>query len=433
MEQSKTIEQILASRAERDESFRERMVADPKRTIEQEFHVTLPDEHEVQVHEQTYTKTHIVLPPRSKFSEADRQEAKSGAKSIEFLRKTLYDPAPLLHSDVQEHTKNSTDGLPPETIAKIARQCIRRGLEFVESTLDDNGAWHCIRYNVGDSTIPRHYERPPFISAFCALALKCSNEPRAKALYKATQAHLVRTIEYPGLWRYYRHLPNDLDSTAVCSLVIADHPWIYLGRNISKILTNRNETGHFMTWVLDDDEPNVVSQFRIEADPVVNANIIAYLGDIPETTDAQRWLGDLVKEGSIADTSKWYPDPVAIYYAIARAIVRVQPAMDQLRPLLNDGILDLCDDEGNFKNVLQTAQAATALYNIGSLEGIDMNRQAERIISSQRIDGSWPEILAFGDQSQKWGLFGQIGHASESVTSAFCIEALERITEVMET
>ena len=58
-------------------------------------------------------------------------------------------------------------------------------------------------------------------------------------------------------------------------------------------------------------------------------------------------------------------------------------------------------------------------------------REAQRLIDSQREDGSWPELLAFGDQTLKWGTFGQIGHGSEAVTSAFCIEALERLVETL--
>ena len=38
---------------------------------------------------------------------------------------------------------------------------------------------------------------------------------------------------------------------------------------------------------------------------------------------------------------------------------------------------------------------------------------------------------AFGDQLLKWGAVGQIGHGSESVTSAFCVEALERLVEIL--
>ncbi|MDE2782476.1 MAG: hypothetical protein OXK77_05940, partial [Gemmatimonadota bacterium] len=176
---------------------------------------------------------------------------------------------------------------------------------------------------------------------------------------------------------------------------------------------------------------DVVSPFRIEADPVVNANVIAWLGDRPETRDARRWLEVLVTDGSLEGSSKWYPDTVAIYHAIARAMVRAKPALDPLRPILADRILGLRDRKGGFGNVLQTAQAVSALYDVGSLGRIDAMREVEGLMNWQRGDGSWPELLAFGDQSLKWGVVGQIGHGSEAVTSAFCIEALERLLEVL--
>ena len=186
-----------------------------------------------------------------------------------------------------------------------------------------------------------------------------------------------------------------------------------------------------MTWVLAEDEPNVVSSFRIEADPVVNANIIAFLGNHPETKAAQRWLEDLISDRGLEGSSKWYPDTIAIYYAITRAMIRTQASLDRLRPILADCILGLSDGNGGFGNILKTALAVSALHNIGSLDRIDAKRQVERFISSQREDGSWPELLAFGDQELKWGLVGQIGHGSEAVTSAFCIEALERLVKTL--
>ncbi|MCY3822702.1 MAG: nitrile hydratase subunit alpha [Nitrospinae bacterium] len=417
---------FLISRAGDDHDFRERLLAKPKETIEEEFGVTMAEDHEIHVHEETYTATHLVLPPRSKFTEAEREEAKTGAASIEFLRKTMHDPAPPLRPPAprgRRVPKNATT----EALVKAGRESIRRGLDFLESTVDENGAWRCIRFNVADPEVPRHFEKPPFVSAFCVLALECCEDARARAICAATRAYLVDTIEYPGLWRYYRHLPQDLDSTALCSLVIGTHPWILLGRNVPRILSNRDEDGCFMTWVLEDDEPDVVSRFRIEADPVVNANVIAYLGDCPETRDARRWLEALITEGNLKGSSKWYPDEVAICYAIARATVRARPALDQLRPILANRILGLRDDNGGFGNILQTAQGASALYHLGCLDGIDAKREVERFTGSQREDGSWPELLAFGDQTLKWGTVGQIGHGSEAVTTAFCIEALERL------
>ncbi|MXX86749.1 MAG: hypothetical protein F4Y71_09860 [Acidobacteria bacterium] len=421
----------LLSRAASDGGFRERLRTNPRETIERELGVRLAEEHEIHVHEQTHAATHVVLPPRGKRSAAERKAAQTGAASLEFLRRTMHDPAPPIRPPPPKNARAEPIGTTSAALAQAARASIRRGLGFLESTLDENGAWHCIRFNVANPDVPRHFERPPFVSALCALALESSGEARARAICAATREYVARTIEYPGLWRYYRHLPQDLDSTSLASMVIGTHPWIVLGRNVPPILANRDEEGRFLTWVLAADEPDVVSTFRIEADPVVNANVIAYLGDHPETRAAQRWLEALIAEGAVEGSSKWYPDKVATYYAAARALVRARPALDRLRPVLADRILELGDGEGEFGNVLQTAQAVSALYNAGGLERIDAKRQVESLVSSQHEDGSWPELLAFGDQTLKWGAVGQIGHGSEAVTSAFCIEALERLVEVL--
>ena len=276
----------LLSKAAKDPEFRARLIASPKEAIEQEFGMALAEAHAIHVHEESDTATHLVLPPRSRFSEEEREAARTGAASLDFLRKTMYDPAPPLRPPATKAGAVTVGSRGAQTLAKAGRESIRRGLEFLESTIDENGAWHCIRFNVADPDIPRHFERPPFVSAFCALALQSSHEPRARAICTATRAYLVDTMEYPGFWRYYRHLPQDLDSTTLCSLVIGTHPWILLGRNVPRMLANRDENDCFMTWVLAEDEPNVVSTFRIEADPVVNANVIAFLGDRPETRDA---------------------------------------------------------------------------------------------------------------------------------------------------
>ncbi len=425
-------EEFLLKKAGEDTEFRARLLARPKETIESEFGVTLDKNHTICVHEESDTATHLVLPPRSKLGEEEREATRTGAASLAFLRKTLHDPAPPLRPPAPRRARAPTSAATPAALARAGRDSIRRALEFLETTIDENGAWHCIRFNMADPDIPRHFERPAFVSALCVLALECCGDARAKAMCTAAKAYLADTIEYPGLWRYYRHLPQDLDSTTLCSLVIGTHPWIFLGRNVPTILANRDENGLFRTWVLAEGEPDVVAPFRIEADPVVNANVIAYLGDRPETRDAQRWLEGLIAEGSLEGSSKWYPDAVAICYAIARAMIRAAPALEHSRPVLAERILNLRDEDGGFGNILKTAQAVSSLYNVGRLESLDAKRTVEEFTSTQREDGSWPELLAFGDQYLKWGAVGQIGHGSEAVTSAFCIEALERLVELLE-
>lgn len=423
--------EFLVSKAGSDGGFRKRLLAKPRETIEREFGVKLAAGHEVRVHEDTGAVTHVVLPPESRLSDEEREAARTGVASLEFLKKTMYDPAPDIRPPVEEPASVPGDPVTPETLAMACRESIRRGIDFLETAIDENGAWRCIRFSTADPDIPRHFERPPFVSALCVLALDCCTDGRARAICSRTRDYLADTIEYPGFWRYYRHLPQDLDSSTLCSLAIGSHPWVLLGRNVPRMLANRDGDGRFLTWVLEEGEPDVVSRFRIEADPVVNANVIAYLGDHAETRDARKWLEALIAEGRVEGSSKWYPDALAIYYATTRAVVRTRPALDGLRPILAELVLGLRDDSGGFGNVLQTAQAVSALYNIGRLESAGAESLAGRIIASQREDGSWPELLAFGDQTLKWGTAGQIGHGSEAVTSAFCIEALERLAEVL--
>ena len=431
MESLDPLERLL-QKANRDSAFRARLLTKPKEAIERELGVTLADGHEIQVHEETDAAMHLVLPPKSKRSEEEREAARTGVASFEFLKKTMHDPAPPIRPSGVNPEAAVFNALAPEALAKEGRESIRRGLQFLESTIEANGAWHCIRFNIADPKVPRHFERPAFISALCVLALESSDEERARALCARTKAYLVETMEYPGLWRYYRHLPQDLDSTALSSLVIGNHPWIALGRNLASILANRDEQGRFTTWVFAQGEPDVVPSLRIEADPVVNANVIAYLGDRPETNSARAWLEALIAEDQLEGTSKWYPDQVTACYAIARALIRAQPTLDHLRPVLADRILALRDEQGGFGNVLRTAQAVSALHDVGGLDRIDAPRMVAELIGSQHADGSWPELLAFGDQALKWGVVGQFGHGSESVTSAFCIEALERLLTVLE-
>ena len=421
----------LRAKAGRDPDFRARLLANPKQAIEEELGVKLAEGHTIHVHEETDTAAHLVIPPRDKLSAEEREEARTGATSLEFLKRTMHDPAPPKREPAPVEVAVGTRNLSPDALAKAAKESIRRGLAFLESTLDENGAWRCIRFNLARPEVPRHFERPPFVSALGALALESCDEARARQVRAATREYLVQTMEHPGFWRYYRHLPQDLDSTALCGMVIGSHPWIALERNVPRILANRDEDGRFMTWILAADEPDVVSSFRIEADPVVNANVIAYLGDRPETRDAQRWLETLIVENDVEGKSKWYPGTVTAYYALTRAMVRAQPALARLRPLLADRVLGLRDAQGDFGDVLHTAQAASALHNIENLDRIDVRRTAEELMSLQQEDGSWPELLAFGDQALKWGTMGQIGHGSESVTSAFCVEALAHLERAL--
>ena len=423
---------LILSQIEKDDSFRDRLIADPKSTLSEELGISIPNYHELKVVEDSYQESYLVLPPPPKYSEAEKEEARSGVTSLAFLRKTMFDPAPEKRVGMLTYPKVLADEASHLHLKEIITQRISSALEFVNSKIGNDGAWYCIRYNLAKPEVPRHFERPPFVTALCVLALRSSEELLADQICERSEKYLAGTIEYPGIWRYYRHLPPDLDSTTLCSLALPHHPWIQFGSNLETLRSNRHESGLFSTWLALKGEPEVASPFRMEFDPIVNANMLALLGHQSNTEYIDQWLTTGLEDNNLSGASKWYPDLVTTYYSISRAVRYLQPQLSHLEGILEQRILDLMDTDGDFGNVLQTAQAASSLYNIGRLKHLNLQKLAANLLNTQLEDGSWPELLAFGDQSLKWGSFGEIGHGSDLVTTAFCLEALERLRQTLE-
>ena len=61
----------VLARAADDVGFRDRLVADPKAVVAEELGVIVPEGFDVQVHEDSATNTHFVLPPPSRLTDAD--------------------------------------------------------------------------------------------------------------------------------------------------------------------------------------------------------------------------------------------------------------------------------------------------------------------------------------------------------------------------
>ena len=183
----------LIRRASQDAGFRKRLLENPRQALEETFGVRLAPAQRVFVHEASETETHLVLPPESRRTPAEREAARTGVASLEFLRKTLHDPAPPMR--VPAPGKAVDPGADTNDLLPAAREALGRGLDFLQSSVDANGAWHCIRFNIADPEVPRHFERPAFVTAFCVLALQGCQDARAKALCEASRAYLAETME----------------------------------------------------------------------------------------------------------------------------------------------------------------------------------------------------------------------------------------------
>ena len=69
MRTAQELKQSIQDKADEDQAFRGRLVAEPKKAIEEEFGLCVPEGLDVVVHEDSLTQAHLVLPPNPKLTE----------------------------------------------------------------------------------------------------------------------------------------------------------------------------------------------------------------------------------------------------------------------------------------------------------------------------------------------------------------------------
>ena len=68
----------LVARAVEDGAFRAHLLSDPKRAVEKELDIAIPEGFTVKVHEESATTAHLVLPPPARLSEDELAAAAGG-------------------------------------------------------------------------------------------------------------------------------------------------------------------------------------------------------------------------------------------------------------------------------------------------------------------------------------------------------------------
>ena len=288
------------------------------------------------------------------------------------------------------------------------------GISHLEKVIvDSNGEWYSDEYAKTEyvKTVA-----PSFVAAAGILALQiCDSEP-INRIVMLSRKFMTSEIVYPGIWRW-PHFVYDLDSTAFCSLAMQKHhPWIFFGRNIEHILSCRNDDKLFVTWTI----PNGPSVNLNYADPVVNSNVITYLGDRAETRPAQQWIESIITENRESESLVWYEAPLDLYYSICRTMHVASPVFDRLKPMLVNRIMD-----SKLNNPLRAAQALSSLHILEHLsDGAYLQQCLDCLIEWQRPNGSWPSCELTRTPC------GLATFWSEAMVCAYCIEALTRVAQL---
>ena len=86
MSQQNPLQEKVIVKAMKDEAFRQELLVNPKGALERELGITLPQGVNVQVHEDTSTTIHIVLPMKAQtgepmeLSDAELEQATGGQR-----------------------------------------------------------------------------------------------------------------------------------------------------------------------------------------------------------------------------------------------------------------------------------------------------------------------------------------------------------------
>lgn len=298
---------------------------------------------------------------------------------------------------------------------------------------------------------------PSVLTGSCLLFLKAY--PRVEEILTKTASFLRSQVGYGGTWNHYTNqhalrklCPQDTDDTACTSdFLIKCNIDIFKKQNAALLLHNRRRDGLFYTWfafrfqfsfdtsyrrlVLKEFLHPVKSIFfwnkmecsRHDVDAVVNANILYYLGNMKETQPIIDLLIKTITEQKENECDKWYRNRFTVYYFFSRNyyknIVRLQP----IKEPITERILLKKNNQGGFgESILDTALAICSLLNL-DYKGTELDKAIEYILKGQKETGEWEKRrFYYGGPKQI------VGFGSEELTTAFCLEALERYKAMKE-
>ena len=279
------------------------------------------------------------------------------------------------------------------------------------------------------------FDSSPFTTAiavyslgFVAASPGAATAQRAAAVRRRALDFLHAERIPPGLWRYWsarsgKGISPDADDTALISFVLleAGEGGDLPAANRQLLAANRDRDGIFQTWFRAPGARN-------DTDSVVNANVLLYLGDGPDTAGAAARLREVASAGEVADSFWYYTTELAFHYALSRAFRHGAASLADVVPALRSQVLARRRPDLSFGDELDTALAACTLLNLAPA-GSPTDRETIRaaagfLLARPQEHGGWRSIAYYqGPEppSPRTRFFG-----SAELTTALCLEALAR-------
>ena len=294
-----------------------------------------------------------------------------------------------------------------------------------------------------------------FQTAQISYCLNFTKSERVEEIVDKAIRFLVGTMQDGCVWRYTcspnpDYLPPDVDDTACISFLLRLHG-VSFPDNTGVILGNRDSRGLFYTWILprltwttDTSFWRVALRqllklrqlywfFRVteckpnDIDPVVNANVLRYLGDRPETRPIIRTLIQIIEDQAEETCDKYYGSRFTFYYFLSRNHAAGIRGFDPVGDTIIERIKSYAHPNGVIgSHILHTALAACALmdwedWHDWKDHSTVLDNAIQAILRARGPNGGWQKLpFYYSGPSKKlaWG--------SEELTTGFCLEALSR-------
>lgn len=275
------------------------------------------------------------------------------------------------------------------------------------------------------------------------------DDPVVSPMLEKAAAFLKYQIISSGTWNYYakwskyfRMVPCDSDDTACISFFLREMGVPFPG-NREMLLSNRNPEGLFYTWFVfrfsrskninywktvlrEWKRPLQTLYFwkrmaagRNTVHPIVNANVLFYLGRDWCTRPVIGWLLKIVAENREATCDPWYHNPFFVWYMITRNYARGIRELRPAGPLIRERILATAEANGCIGGrPLNTALALTTLLWFRCTDP-EIHAAARYLLDCQFRRGSWARQMVI-----RGGASARVGWGSEELSTALCLEAL---------
>ena len=353
----------------------------------------------------------------------------------------------------------STVVTTPPTSARTSgpSPAVRAGVEFLRDRQLPSGQFPVQRTRRNRPGWPVEEDHSPFVTAQVLHALASIPHPDVAAMTARGVAYFLREMDGHGLWRYWNKgsvqsgrkahpfIPADLDDMACISAILRREE-IPFPDNRRLMLLNRDRHGRFYTYQILRAVPTLDPVYwramlrdltwqrwfvywrsqpttYDDVSGVVNANVIWYLGDRPETRRAIDWLIGIVEAGAESDCDTYYHDPFSLWHAIGRAHAAGVTPFAAVGDTIRSRIEAYLRPDGSIAAPdMHVGMAMTALSSFGFAASPFLAAGHAWLEARQAADGGWEaHPLYFGAR------LGQNSWGSRELTTSLCTEALARL------